>query len=680
MEEPSAGAHLKTYRRNHRQDASFHTPTTPIPTSNIPTITTQSTTLATSSTNTPIPRPGPLDPTTEIQTHDSFGRRPYNPIIDLPPVRSNELYEFNFPIDDHLFDDPLPPVPRSALSRNENHASDSDESMLDDTEGDRLDETHRAMAKKYTAAHAGFLDLEAAVAGEDEEDEEEDEEMATFLDDDAGEDDADEALSHALVETGPLTDDWNALLARARGRAQTSVSAKEKYDYDASFQTTKGCEEAVAFALMNKCLSTESSHGIQSVIGHRSRPGWVYIEAPIHADVRRFVQGVSKVHQYQQILAVPHEDSLSCLRGAPPFIPPANSWVRLTRPPLYKNDIAYVLKYDPQYGAKAFVVPRVSLSPTSTSKSRPPQSLLHLDEVLKTLPAKTQVLRESPSKFKFKTHLYLEGYRCLSTFDIVPGIPTEAELNFFIDSSHVTTESVAFAQHHIASSRLQIKDRVLVTRGHTKGVVGLISDLRDDSATILTTHYPPKPIDVPRADLRKAFRVGDEVIVVAGPKQRTVGWVVSLTPSTLTIYSNKSDEEFEIAVSNANFYTAPQVFLNPTSQPPVAGTSSAYRLPFSHDPLHHLKGQEVTVTGANPFKGLEARVKETRNDGQVIVEVAANLRNVVVDPKNLSTRDFQPVPGPSHQYSPAVPLSTLALTASVPLPSTLAPASGSQYT
>ncbi|KAG6834891.1 hypothetical protein H0H93_006610, partial [Arthromyces matolae] len=390
--------------------------------------------------------------------------------------------------------------------------------------------------------------------------------------------------------------------------------------------------------------------------------------------------GVSKVHQYQQILAVPHEDTLSCLRGAPPFIPPANSWVRLTRPPLYKNDIAYVLKYDPQYGAKAFVVPRVSLNPTSNSKTRPPQSLLHLDEVLKSLPAKTRVLRESPSKFKFKTHLYLEGYRCLSTFDIVPAIPTEAELNFFIDSSHVTTEAVAFAQHHIASSRLQIKDRVLVTHGHTKGVVGLISDLRDDSATILTTHYPPKPIDVPRADLRKAFRVGDEVIVVSGPKQRTVGWVVSLTPSTLTIYSTKSDEEFEIAVSNANFYTAPQVFLNPTSQPPVTGTSSAFRLPFSHDPLHHLKGQEVTVTGANPFKGLEARVKETRNDGQVIVEVAANLRNVVVDPKNLSTRDFQPVPGPSHQYSPAVPLSTLALTASVPLPSTLAPASGSQYT
>ncbi|KAG6807225.1 hypothetical protein H0H93_001831, partial [Arthromyces matolae] len=110
--------------------------------------------------------------------------------------------------------------------------------MQDDTQGDRLDETHHAMARKYTAAHAGFLDLEAAVAGEDEEDEEEDEELATFLDDDVGEDDADEALSQALVETGALTDDWNALLVRARGRAQTSVSAKEKYDYDASFQTT----------------------------------------------------------------------------------------------------------------------------------------------------------------------------------------------------------------------------------------------------------------------------------------------------------------------------------------------------------------------------------------------------------------------------------------------------------
>ncbi|KAG6814338.1 hypothetical protein H0H93_012979, partial [Arthromyces matolae] len=322
----------------------------------------------------------------------------------------------------------------------------------------------------------------------------------------------------------------------------------------------------------------------------------------------------------------------------------------------------YVLKYDRRDGAKAFVVPRVSLSPTSISKGRPAQSILHLDALVKSFPAKTQVFRESPPKFTFKTHLYRDGYRCLKTFDIVPGMPTETELNMFIDSSLVTPESVAFAQRHIANSRLQIKDRVLVTHGAPKGLVGVISDLRDNSATILTTDYPPKPIDVPYADLRKAFRVGDEVTVVSEPKKGTVGWI------------------FEIAVSNANFYTAPQVLLNPTLQLPVTGTSSAFRLPFFHDPLHHLKGQKVTVTGANPFKGLEARVKETRNDGQVIVEVAANLRDVVVNPKNLSTRGFQPVPGPSHQYSPAVPRSTLALTASVPLPSTLAPASGSQYT
>ncbi|KAG6816827.1 hypothetical protein H0H93_007695, partial [Arthromyces matolae] len=115
MEETSAGAPQRTYRRNHRQDANYHTPTTSIPTSNIPTITTPSTTIATSSTNTPTPRPGPLDPATAIQTHDSSGARIYNPLIDLPPLRSNELYEFNFPIDDPLFDDPLfddplPPV------------------------------------------------------------------------------------------------------------------------------------------------------------------------------------------------------------------------------------------------------------------------------------------------------------------------------------------------------------------------------------------------------------------------------------------------------------------------------------------------------------------------------------------------------------------------------------------
>ncbi|KAG6826647.1 hypothetical protein H0H93_016336, partial [Arthromyces matolae] len=213
------------------------------------------------------------------------------------------------------------------------HPSSSD----DDDDKDAL-QNHRRRPRPGPKALTAFLDIEAVDAGEEDDEEEDDEEMRGFLDDDVASpwDVADKALSTALVETGPLNEEWDSLLARARGRAQSSISAKEKHEHLTSSQgtpgslwrvsVTNGTEQAVAFALMNKCLATESSHGIHSVIGHRSRPGWVYIEAPVQADVRRFIQGVSNIGQYQQILAVPPAETLSCLQGAPPFIPPSNSW------------------------------------------------------------------------------------------------------------------------------------------------------------------------------------------------------------------------------------------------------------------------------------------------------------------------------------------------------------------
>ncbi|KAG6846278.1 hypothetical protein H0H93_014888 [Arthromyces matolae] len=68
-------------------------------------------------------------------------------------------------------------------------------------------------------------DIEAADTGE-----EDNEEMRGFLDNDVVSpwDVADKALSTALVETGPLNEEWDSLLAHARGRAQTSISAKKK--------------------------------------------------------------------------------------------------------------------------------------------------------------------------------------------------------------------------------------------------------------------------------------------------------------------------------------------------------------------------------------------------------------------------------------------------------------------
>ncbi|KAG6849074.1 hypothetical protein H0H93_011490 [Arthromyces matolae] len=639
---------------------------------------------------------GPIDPETEypMRTWTLDGQM-YRPFIDLTPVPlgitpfdERALWSHAYPEDfmELALPSIIPPTPTSSTSHHPNVGS----SLLLAGEYKEDHEEREVVHSRSTAPHLRFLDLEAEDADEDdEEDEEEDEELATFLDNDGlavPSEDAERALAVALnAETSSdQIDQWHSLLNRARGRANSSLSLKEKYEHESSLHLTAGSlwrvsvqvgtETSVAFALMNKCLATDSSHGIRSVIGNRSRPGWVYVEAPLQSDVRRFCQGVSHIHRFQDFAVVPPEDTVACLKGAPPFIPPSNSWVRLTRPPLYKNDLAYVLKYQDRHGAKVFVVPRVSLD--SPGRGRPPQALLNLEEVQKSFPDKVRVLREDPPKFEFKRHLYLEGYRCLKTFDFVSTVPTQTELNWFINSTYVTKESVAAVQLQIADSQLQIKDRILVVHGELKGLVGVIFDLDEHSASVMTTDYPVKQIDVRRADVRKNFFVGDQVTVLEGPRKGTVGWVVGISSTHLTVYSHKSDEQFEIGPTNASFYVVPQVYVNK----PAPETS--FRLPSgaSHDPLHHLKDQEVRVTGANPFKGYEARVKDTRNDGKIVVELQAGLRNVVVDPKNLADRALQPLPTPSGQHIPTLATSKMPLTSSVPLPSTLAPASSYQYT
>ncbi|KAG6848983.1 hypothetical protein H0H93_012251 [Arthromyces matolae] len=543
-------------------------------------------------------------------------------------------------------------------------------------------EKHRQVSSRRVAS---FLDLEAAdVTEEDDEEDEEDEELATFFDDDMPPawEDADRALSEALnQEQGPLSDQWDSLLARARQRSQSTLTLQQKHAHESTLNLTPGFlwrvavkaghEESVAFALMQKALDTHSTYGVQSVIGQRSRPGWVYVECPSEVVVQNFCKGVSNIHRIQKIVAVPQEDTLSCLQGPPAFIPPSHSWVRLTRPPLYKNDLAYVLKYQPRSGAKLFFVPRVSLT-ANKHAGRPPQALLQLEEAQKSKPSQTKVFRTDPPNFEFKKHLYLEGYRCLKTFDFVPATPTEAELNNFINSTYVQPEAVQAAQAAIASSRLQIKDRVVVARGQIKGTHGVILHLDDDVATLLTTDYPSEEVLVPRSDVRKHFLVGDEVIVVGGPKKGIVAWIVSLTTTELTLFAHKSAEQFNILHSNVMFYAAPQVHTDKLSSP-------SFRLPSaaSQDPLYHLKNQEVTVTGANPFKGYEGRVKETQNDGTVIVELQAGLHNVVLNPQNLSTRALEPVAGPSQIRTPS---SMQPLTLSRSLPPSLVPAAGSQYT
>ncbi|KAG6834128.1 hypothetical protein H0H93_011670, partial [Arthromyces matolae] len=235
-----------------------------------------------------------------------------------------------------------------------------------------------------------FLDVEA------EENREEDEEK------DSEDEDSEEGSDDA----------WDSLLSRAQERAQKDSSfrashltsqhdgilAQTAYDLasTSSLNTNDviggslwkvsvkvGCEESATFALFNKYLMGGQAYPeIRSIIGRRTRPGSIYIEASSQKDVLNLCRDVSDVY-INKITPIPMPDARHCLNHPPVNNPKPHSWARIAKSSLYKGDLAYVYAYDERKGANVIVIPRVDISRRrSRTERRPPQALLKLEDII----------------------------------------------------------------------------------------------------------------------------------------------------------------------------------------------------------------------------------------------------------------------------------------------------------
>ncbi|KAG5635169.1 hypothetical protein H0H81_012169 [Sphagnurus paluster] len=288
--------------------------------------------------------------------------------------------------------------------------------------------------------------------------------------------------------------------------------------------------------------------------------GWIIIEAPRISDVQEVCEGLTDIFP-SNIHAVEPEDATACLVTAPPqaYIPPAHSWVRLTRRP-FKSDLAYVMGYD-IWGADVLLVPRLRMDgkrKRGHPRTRPPQALFSAPRA-KVAFGQECVEDLGDQVFLFRGDKYVDGYLRFVADDFVRegAIPTSEEMALFLHARVIPKKSLQRTLEIMAARRLQPGNVVKVVEGDAQGAVGVIVHFgigAQEAFVRLREGEEGPEITVSVDLLRKEVKVGDEVAIVVGPQTGKTGWVLSIEENTLLLCEHKTGEEIVIAEHSVNIF------------------------------------------------------------------------------------------------------------------------------
>lgn len=297
-----------------------------------------------------------------------------------------------------------------------------------------------------------------------------------------------------------------------------------------------------------------------------SLPGMIYIEARSSQQVSQACNGLVGVYLSRGINLVPIEEMASLLqiRKQDSTVKPG-SWVRLKRG-IYAGDLAQVVdvtELGDDFGLK--IVPRIDLTPKDNDSlegasrkrkkltARPHQRLFNLEEVRKVHGAGAVIRRNDVYVFSQETYRdgFLEKDFKLSNLITEDVNPTLEEISLFrrrdqggqIDSS-VDLSIIAEASRKAAIAVLQPGDQVEVFEGEQAGVHGTVLEINGEVVTIAASDLNEgTKVDLPARSVRKRFKPGDHVKVMAGRNADETGLVVSVAENIVTFVSDMTMQE-----------------------------------------------------------------------------------------------------------------------------------------
>ncbi|CAE7113529.1 unnamed protein product [Rhizoctonia solani] len=344
-----------------------------------------------------------------------------------------------------------------------------------------------------------------------------------------------------------------------------------------------GREKELVFSLMRKYMDKEHSNNpleIFSAFQRDSLPGLIYVEAHDAKQVSTALNGLVGAYISSGVKLVPIDEmsSLLKIKRAETTVQPG-AWVRIKRGK-YAGDLAQVIdvtENGEEVGLK--FIPRIDLTPRddpmgggvdpktgkrkkpgmSIPTGRPPQRFFNVEEVTKAYGPRS-VGRRQANAYVFMNDTYKDGF--IEKDIRLTGIqtdnvnPTLDEITQFAgtqgeDGAHRTNfdlSAIAEASRKTATAVLQPGDHVEVFEGEQTGVYGVVESISGEVVLLRATHIEieGQKIEVPARSVRKRFKAGDHVKVMAGKNTDETGLVVSVTDNVVTFLSDLSLQEVTV--------------------------------------------------------------------------------------------------------------------------------------
>ncbi|OBS78513.1 hypothetical protein A6R68_19107 [Neotoma lepida] len=327
-----------------------------------------------------------------------------------------------------------------------------------------------------------------------------------------------------------------------------------------------GEERATAISLMRKFIAyqfTDTPLQIKSVVAPEHVKGYIYVEAYKQTHVKQAIEGVGNLrlgYWNQQMVPIKEmTDVLKVVKEVANLKP--KSWVRLKRG-IYKDDIAQVDYVEPSQNTISLkMIPRIDYDRIKARMSlkdwfakrkkfkRPPQRLFDAEKIRSLggdVASDGDFLIFEGNRYSRKGFLF-KSFAMSAV--ITEGVkPTLSELEKFEDQPEgidleVVTEGTGKEREH----NFQPGDNVEVCEGELINLQGKVLSVDGNKITIMPKHEDLKDmLEFPAQELRKYFKMGDHVKVIAGRFEGDTGLIVRVEENFVILFSDLTMHELKV--------------------------------------------------------------------------------------------------------------------------------------
>lgn len=327
-----------------------------------------------------------------------------------------------------------------------------------------------------------------------------------------------------------------------------------------------GEEKSTVLQMMRKFIAYQYSEEplqIRSVVAPEGLKGYIYIEAYKHTHVKQVIQGVGnlRIGLYQQTMVPIKEmtDVLRVTKEQAQLRP--KQWVRLKRG-IYRDDLAQVDYVDTaQSQVNLKLLPRVdytrlrgALRPAAgesekRKKSKRPAAKLFDVDAIRAVGGEVTTdgdfLIFEGNRYSRKGFLYKAF--AMSAI-IAQGVkPTLSELEKFEEQPEGLELELGESRKEEQGHSFAPGDTVEVAEGELVHLQGKIISIDGNKITMLPRHEDlTEPLDFQAHELKKSFKMGDHVKVIAGRFEGDTGLIVRVEDNMVVLFSDLTMHELKV--------------------------------------------------------------------------------------------------------------------------------------